>query len=68
MVESPAIQILTFLAAGVAVGGVLGLAHGDGAPVHVVPLNVNDAGTGLLPVWLPLKPKLTEAPAATALL
>src|SRR3712207_8359654 len=36
-----------------------------GVPLQAVPLRVNDAGRGLLPVWAPLKPKLTEPPVGT---
>ena len=39
---------------GADVGGVV-------LPVQVTPLRANDAGAGLLPVQLPLKPKLTAA-------
>ena len=47
-----------------------GLAEGVGlpladAPLQVVPLSVNAAGTGLLPVQEPLKPSCTEPPAGS---
>ena len=34
--------------------------------MQAAPFRVNDAGRGLLPVCVALKPKLTDAPAARA--
>jgi hypothetical protein len=48
---------------------VVGLALGvpvARSPVQVVPLRVNGAGTGLLPVHEPLNPKLAVPPVAMA--
>ena len=46
------------------VGGVVGGVVGVVPPVQATPLRVNEGGTGLEPVQLPLKPKLTLAPGA----
>ncbi|KOX21392.1 hypothetical protein ADK67_27270 [Saccharothrix sp. NRRL B-16348] len=35
-----------------------------GAPVHAVPLRVNEVGAGLLPLHEPLKPNVAVAPVA----
>lgn len=43
----------------------------DGArqpSVQALPLSVNEVGFGLLPEWLPLKPKLADAPGASEVL
>ena len=33
--------------------------------VQAVPLTVKAVGLGVLPVWVPLKPKLVDAPGAS---
>src|SRR6476469_3485522 len=48
---------------GVAVRGGVGVEVTD--PEHVTPLTVNCVGTGLLPLHVPLKPKLAVPPVRT---